>query len=71
MCIIFHVCVVSGVADPSSGEIFHVLVWSKKYVCDSEINSLPRQVLPLSGPGGVSLVKEPIRGRLNSGNVMR
>ena len=36
-------------ADHSSGEALHVLVWSKKYVglCDTDINSLPRQVVAL------------------------
>ena len=36
------------------------LCGKKKYVCDPEINSLPRKVVALQGPGGVSLVKEPM-----------
>ena len=36
-------------ADHSSGggEALHVLVWSKKYVCDPQFDSLPRQVVAL------------------------
>ena len=34
-------------ADHSSGEALHVLVWSKKYVCDPQFSSLPRQVVAL------------------------
>ena len=36
-------------------------------LCDPDINSLARHIVALQGPGGVSTVKEPIRGRLNTG----
>ena len=35
VCIVFHVCAVSEVAPAlGPGEALHVLVWSRKYVCD-------------------------------------
>ena len=53
------------------GRRHHVLVWSKKYVCDPQFNSLPRQVVALKDPGGMGHVKEPISGKLNLDNEMR
>ena len=44
------------------------LCGKKKYVCDPQFNSLPRQVVTLQDPGGMGHV---IRGRLNLDNEMR
>ena len=46
MGIIFHVYTVSEVALTLSWSL-HVLVWSKKYVCDQKFSSLHRQVVAL------------------------